>query len=157
MAKGLRLTKSERQSLKTLLDPVNINVGNYGNRLVKDAASILDKLELAEMPVAKGTYLTVNDAIDAFAGVLGKRLIAPTFQAVGVRAQMKNRIQALGLTRADCVTVAKVAGAQWQGAIRAESLVRQADKLLQESQLDLSGAPPKPKHASPVELSDDEI
>lgn len=125
-------------------------------KAVKLAESVLSKLELAEMPVARGTYLTVDDAIEAFSEVLGARLLAPEKKAVGVRSQMKSRIQALGLTRADCTTVAKVAAAKWQGVIRAESLVRQADRLMAESQLEFA-PPPRQQVPSPVELGDDEI
>jgi hypothetical protein len=153
--KGIRFTKSERDSLKKILGHVHLS--DYGSRIVKDAHAILEKLELAEMPVKKGTYLSTNDAIAAFKEVLGQRLLAPGFQAVGVLAQMKNRIQALGLTRQDCVTIAKVAGSEWQGVIRAESLVRQADKLLAKSQLDIKSFAPPPRGGGAVELSDDEI
>lgn len=155
MAKGVRFTKSERESLKSVLSHVYLT--DYGSRIVKDAASILEKLELAEMPVKKAPGLSVNDAIAAFREVLGQRLLAPGYQAVGVLAQMKNRIQALGLTRDDCVRVATVAGAQWQGVIRAESLVRQADKLLAGSQGDTKPFAPPPRGGSPVELGEDDI
>src|SRR5690606_29631606 len=98
--------------------------------------SALKKLELAEMPV-KQRGLTVPDAIKAFREVLGPRLLAPRYEARGVLGQMKNRIQALGLTRDDCITIAKAAAVEWQGVIRAESLVRQADKLLASAQMEV--------------------
>jgi len=151
---GVRFTKAEREVIKYAIGEL-VSVRKASDH--KHLDSVLAKLELAEMPVKKGTYLTVPAAIDAFRGVLGNRLVAPPFSALGVLGKMKNRIQALGLTAADCVTVAKVAGAQWQGVIKAESLVNQADKLLAESQLELDpGAPPPPKR-SPVQLGDEDI
>lgn len=151
--RGVRFTKAEREWLKAFVEPQS-RVESKGGRL---ARSVLEKIELAEMPVRRGTYLTVPDVIEAFREVLGARLLAPRHEAAGVRAQMKNRIQALGLTRADCVTAAKVAGAKWQGTIRAESIVRQADMLLAESQLSLPTSRTPPPRQSPVELGDDEI
>ncbi len=159
MAKGIRFTKVERQFLRRLLETGWEGTQiDYGAKFEKLRVSVFEKLELAEMPVKRGTYLTVTDAIAAFREVLGQRLVAPGFQAVGVLAQMKNRIQALGLTRADCVSIAKTAGAQWQGPIRAESLVRQADVLMAGAQQSFgkSFAPP-PRQSSPVELSEEDI
>lgn len=154
MARAIRFTKAERELLLRLVSPVDMSLNNCGSKIVKTAAAIRAKLELSELPV-KGSYLTVTDAISAFREVLGNRLVAPGFQAVGVLGQMKNRIQALGLTRADCVTIAKVAGAEWQGLVRAESLVRQADKLMANGQLEIST--PHTRNGSPVELGEEDI
>ncbi len=161
MARGIRFTRAEAALLKEILgfyvESCRRNEGKVKTRL-KEAESIISKLELAEMPVKRGTYLAVNDAVAAFKEVLGQRLVAPGFQAVGVLSQMKNRIQALGLTRADCVSIAKTAGAQWQGPIRAESLVRQADVLMAGAQQTFgSHIAPPPRQSSPVELADDDI
>lgn len=158
MAKGIRFTKPERELLHQLTSFYRESSQRNADRKTRSklADSILEKLELAELPVSKGTYLTVPDAISAFREVLGPRLVAPGFQAVGVLAQMKNRIQSLGLTRADCVAVAKVAGIQWAGPIRAESLVRQADVLMAGAQQTFSTAPP-PRQSSPVELGEEDI
>lgn len=151
MARGIRFTKAERAWILGFAD------GQAATS--KLAASIVAKLEESELPVKRASYLTVPDAIAAFRGVLGPRLIAPPFSAAGVMGQMKNRIQALGLTKTDCETIAKVAGVGWQGQIRAESLVRQADKLLTESQLPLpvKAAPQPNSNGGAVELDDDEI
>lgn len=154
MARGLRLTKLEREVVKFALEDWSPKKAAW----IKARESINAKLEESELPVKRSSYLTVDDAIAAFRGVLGPRLIAPLPAAAGVKAQMKNRIQALGLTRADCESVARVAGVQWDGQIRAESLVRQADKLMAEAQLELPTAPRKPGTApAPVELDDDDI
>lgn len=146
--KGVRFTKAERAVIKELV--TEWMAGNDS----KTGTSIIDKLEAAELPVKK-SGLTVSDAIAAFREVLGARLVAPPFTAVGVLSQMKNRIAALGLTRGQCTTIAKVAAAEWRGPVKAESLCRQADTLLAASQQDFKfyNEPPR----SPVELDDDEI
>lgn len=154
MAGALRFTKAERELIRHALEWLR----QGQDKSSKTAESVLEKLELAELPVRKGSYLTVPDAISAFREVLGQRLLAPRFEARGVLGQMKNRIQALGLTRQDCITIAKVAGEQWQGVIRAESLVRQADKLLADGQCELPiKRTPQADSRAPVELSDDDI
>lgn len=48
MARGIRLTKAERESLRVLLGPVNVNLNTYGSKLVRDAATFLKKLEASE-------------------------------------------------------------------------------------------------------------
>lgn len=128
MARGIRFTKAEREKIKTAIeDRPGYDASNAVNR------SILSKLESAELPVKKHG-LSLQAALEAFRAVLGRRLIAPPAGAGGVFAQMARRVAALGLTLGDCTTVAKVAAVEWQGPVRAESLVRQADKLLAMSQ-----------------------
>jgi hypothetical protein len=159
MAGAIRFTKAEREWMRGWLEnavKADAEVGD--TKAVRAGESVLKKLELAELPVKQRSYLTVPDAIKAFREVLGPRLLAPRYEARGVLGQMKNRIQALGLTRSDCTTIAKVAGAEWKGVIRAESLVRQADKLLAGAQMELPAtSTPHLRDSSPVELSDDEI
>lgn len=154
MARGIRFTKAERAVVKALLEKY---IAETGVPRQRNADSALAKLEESELPVKKSTCLTVPDAIAAFRWVLGPRLIAPPFSAAGVLGQMKNRIQALGLTKTDCEAIAKVAGVEWEGQIRAESLVRQADKLLTESQLPLPTAPRAAPAGGAVELDDDDL
>lgn len=86
------------------------------------------KLDKAEAP--KGTGVDVKLAVEAFKGVLGARLVLPMGSVWGM---MQNRIRALGLSEGDCTRIATVAAAEWAGRIKAESLVRQAEKLLQDS------------------------
>ena len=95
--------------------------------------SLLLKLEKAEMlagaPRVRG--LSPQVAAEAFKEVLGNRLVLPPSGAGGAWGAMGARIKALGLSRGDCVNIAKAAAADWRpGPIRAESLVRQADVLL---------------------------
>lgn len=119
--KGVRFTKAEREWLVEVLEQC---------RGSKYRDLVLAKLEAAELPVKKSAGISVMEVIGIFRGVLGNRLIAPPFTAVGVLAQMKNRIAALGLTEALCKQAAEEAGRRWTGPIRAESIVRQADALL---------------------------
>ncbi len=117
-------------------------LGEFNNGSTKKhIAALLAKIEKVEMLAGmKRTGITVGAALDAFKGVLGPRLLVPPSSAAGVFGQMAQRLKALGLTAADCVAVAKSANERWpRGAIRAESLVRQADSLLAEAQQDLPG------------------
>lgn len=153
--RGVRFTKAEVAALLSAAE--HERLATRGSAALSRA---VDKLEAATLPVKKPTYgATVPQAIEAFRGVLGARLVCPPWTAKGVLAMMSKRLTALGLTVGDCTTIAKVAAAQWQGAVRAESLVRQADKLLQESQLDLPSVqhPNKQTMPAPLELSDDDI
>lgn len=94
--------------------------------------SLLLKLEKAEMLAgSKVRGLSPQVAAEAFKEVLGNRLVLPPSGAGGAWGAMAARIKALGLSRSDCVRIAKTAVAEWRpGPIRAESLVRQADVLL---------------------------
>lgn len=156
--KGVRFTKAEAALVRELLEwDTHKTYRDAGKRHAVGVAA-LNKLEAAEMPVKKPTYgVTVPEAIEVFRGVLGRRLIAPPWSAAGVLAQMKNRLVALGLTRGDCTTIAKVAAAEWQGPVRAESLVRQADKLMAMAQQEIDLTPTNNTGGSPVELTDEDV
>lgn len=156
--KGVRFTKAEADLIRALLETeASLARRDRGKRQAV-AASALAKLETAELPVKKAQYgVTVNEAIDAFRGVLGRRLLTPPWSAIGVLSAMKNRLAALGLTRGDCETVARVAATEWQGTVRAESIVRQADKLMAMSQQQLDLEPRRTEPAGPVELSEEEV
>lgn len=139
--KAVRFTRAEREYLFQLLPLDN-----------KIAISITAKLVAADKPAVKG--LAVSTALDAFRRALGNRLIPPLRTASGVYAAMQKRLTALGLSEADCYEIARVAGEVWEGVIRAESLVRQADKLLGG----LGGAVTKPPlPGQPVTLGDDDL
>ncbi len=149
--RGIRLTKPERELIRRLI------AGSGYAADTKVAAGILDKLALSELPVkSRNPTLSVNDAIDAFRSVLGKRLLAPRHEAIGVLSQMKNRMAALGLTADDCRTIAQRAAVEWpDGLIRAESLVRKADVFL-SSERETDRTPQKQPMAAPLELTEDE-
>lgn len=96
--------------------------------------SFLLKLEKAEMLKGAKKGLDPRTAVEAFREVLGDRLVAPLGSVWG---ELGGRLRRLGLSRMDCVTIAKVAKEQWRrGPIKAESLVRQAEVLLAAAQQD---------------------
>lgn len=122
---GLRLTKAEREWIRLALfayAPEDVPEKQY----VKITESIREKLRKSEAP--KSTGIDVKAAVQAFEGVLGTRLVMPMGSVWGI---MQNRIRALGLTVEDCTKIATVAAGEWAGRVKAESLVRQAEKLLQ--------------------------
>lgn len=147
---GIRLTKAERG----VIDYINERCPDVLEgmpKLAKAWTSFMSKVEASVAP-DKGCSLPLKEATAAFREVLGNRLVLPPSGAAGVYAQMTKRLKALGLTRGDCVTVAKSAAAEWRGPIKAVSLLNQADTLLAAAQgeLDLGSAP----QASRVELDE---
>lgn len=81
--------------------------------------------------------LSVADAIEVFRGVLGRRLVVPAGQpGPEWYAPLQKRLYASGLTALLAKKAAEVAAAQWKGSIKAESLIRQADTLLSDSNMD---------------------
>ena len=140
----MRFTKAERAWLFSLAnEAVKADPGQ-----TKMAMNVFEKLKNAEKP--RGSGVPAAQAVEAFREVLGNRLIAPLSGARGVWAAMQNRLNALGLSRMDCVSAAKAASVEWRGPIKAESIVRQADRLLQAAQLEIPGAGSQ----RPVEMED---
>lgn len=147
MASAIRLTKAERTVLREALeDWTSVVLTEVATKDKKIVEGILTKLDLSELGLKKkSTGLAVPKAVEAFRGVLGARLIVPPTPGPSWWAQMSRKLADYGLTEGDCRTVAKVAAAQWQGPIRAESLIRQADRLLSMSQQELPIAAKHPK------------
>jgi hypothetical protein len=144
--KAVRFTRAEREYLLQLLPEDNTT-----------ARKVAAKLAAAAAPASPGG-ISVVTACDAFRRVLRDRLILPLKTARGVYAAMQKRLTALGLSEADCHEIARVAGEVWEGAIRAESLVRQADKLLgglAGTATSIPGRPGAP--VAPVTLGDDDL
>lgn len=69
---------------------------------------------------------------------------------------MSTRIRDLGLSEADCRSIARVTIAKdWRGMVSFEALIRQADRLLAEAQLELPVGPKRGQVAgAPVEADD---
>jgi hypothetical protein len=111
-----------------------------GPRL-RAAQSVIDKLEKSTKPKpAKATGLSATVAVEAFKDVLGSRLLAPLPNAQGVWMGIGRRLAALGVSRMDCVAMAKSAAVLWpKGRIKAESIVRNAELLLSDVQQELPG------------------
>ncbi len=139
MAAGsIRLTKAERAYLEAAL----------GSDPSKVAGRILEKLERSELVKGRGRApgLGAQEAIRAFREVLGDRLVLPPPGAAGVYGQMANRLRDMGLTFDDCLTIARAAICWKARRIEAESLIRQAAKLLAE------GPEGAPKASAPLEM-----
>lgn len=144
--RAIRFTRAEKELLVELLGPALTAESLKARKL---ASVIAAKLVAAEVPKpVSGT--STREAIDAFRRALGNRLIVPPSTAGGVYASMQRRLTDLGIGPADCYEVARIAGVAWDGPIRAESLVRQADKLL-------GGPLPSQHNKAPLDLGDDEI
>ncbi len=122
MAGAIRLTKAEREFITRAIGTCR------DNKEEKLRTSIIAKLDKSEAP--RGTGIDVKAAVATFEGVLGARLIKPIGAVWGM---MQSRLRVLGLTEADCTRIATVAGADWAGRIKAESLVRQAEKMLSDT------------------------
>jgi hypothetical protein len=132
---GIRLTKAEREALVHVADTVllyehDFTTGKHDQKMLKGWRSLVEKVKAADAPKDKGCSLSLKIALSAFDEVLGKRLVRPPPGAQAVWAQLTNRLKALGLTRDDCITVAKAAAGEWRGPIKAYSLLNQADTLL---------------------------
>jgi hypothetical protein len=90
-----------------------------------------------------GEGISVARAIEVFRGALGRRLVVPAGQPGREwYIQLQRRISASGLTEALAKRAAEIAGAQWRGSIKAESIIRQADTLLSEGNLSVMGQAP---------------
>lgn len=102
MARGIRLTKSERESLRLLIGPVNVNLNSFGSKLVKDADSILRKLlaseespagvnpgpiEEALIAAARGKVIALEGGYDRAARLAGYAKATPE-QATDIGAWM---------------------------------------------------------------------
>lgn len=146
MAAAIRFTKAEIAAIKHAFDEC-VTCPKGVPRSAFDSA--LAKIEASERPKeTRGAGLAVTDALDAFKSALGDRLVVPPTPGKPWWAMMGNGLKKYGLSRQQCATVAKVAGAKWRGFIKAESLVRQASVLLAESQLEL------PETGGPTEMDD---
>jgi hypothetical protein len=133
VASGVRFTKPEREWLRVWLKEYEDGPTPTVGRL-KLCESIVDKLDKSELVRARKKQrggLSIDAALAAFAVALGGRLIRPPPRAFTVFGQMARRIADLGLTKEDCTRIAIEAGRRWpRGGIKAESIVRQADRLM---------------------------
>jgi hypothetical protein len=103
--------------------------------------SLLDKIDAQELKASvrsgEAKALPVQEAIAAFREVLGNRLVAPLPNQYGQAGVL---LRNLGLSRGQCVSIAKTASAEWRsGPIRVLSLLRQADVLLAGAQQTIPG------------------
>lgn len=139
MAGSIRLTKAEREYLRVVLD----NTALPDRRAPHE--SILEKLEKSELVKGKGrgpTGLGYEAIIGALRAAVGDRLIPPMGGVIGM---VTKRVQLLGLTISDIETIGREAALQWQGRIKAESIIRAAERLLADSR----GGGPAPRTNEP--------
>lgn len=121
---GIRFTKAERQLIRSAIEALSHT---------KVTESILEKLDRSEVtPKKKREGMSVAAAIEAFRGVLGSRLVLPPNPSAGWYAMQSAQLTRLGMTPDLCRAVAMQAGSIWQGNIKAESIIRQADRLLHD-------------------------
>lgn len=143
MARGIRFTKLETQAIREDFDlrMRNSLPGNTEKQRAKALeirTSVLAKLNASEAPQVKSSlsYLSTADALNIFREVLGPRLLCPPNNASLVFIKMQHRLKSLALTRDQCFAIAEQAKREWtRGNIKAESILNQAEMLLQNSAL----------------------
>ncbi len=140
MTVTLRLRKADLEVLATvdsLLEGDQFRGFPYSGKQMKAWTSLYERVLKAELKPRKSKTATisVSDALNCFRGVLGKRLVVPAGNAGPAWwSQLQNRINASGLTAPLCTEAARIAGDQWKGPIKGESIIRQADALLSDYQ-----------------------
>ena len=101
----------------------------------------------------KGEGISVRKAIEVFRGVLGRRLVVPAGSpSPGWWAQLQKRLNDSGITEEHAQKAAEIAGANWKGLIKAESIVRQIDTLLSEATISNMGTQLKPEAEDMTDL-----
>jgi hypothetical protein len=150
VAAGVRFTKAEREFILRAVDTC------HTVKEEKLRESIVDKLEKSELVKGKGRApgLALSEAFSGFSQELGTRVTYPPRTAGPLLGQMANRLRMLGLTRGDCVTVARVAGLKWKGQIKAETLIRHAENLLVEARNPTLETHPRTTAPEMVEMED---
>lgn len=125
-----------------------------GKKTFEASKSILKKLDESEAPLNKSAanHLTVNQAIGAFRSVLDRRLLVPPNGAGLVYIRMQAKLKDLALTHEQCITAATQAGRQWQGNIKAQSILNQAEMLLANAESE-----PLPFSSSPTGYGRDDV
>src|SRR5262245_30377449 len=104
MARAVRFVKAEREFIRLAIDTFDCKPKQES---LRDAVN--RKLDESEAPPEKRNGLSIREAVTAFQEALARRLVLPPDGANGIYAQMQKRLTALGLSRQDCVTIAKQA------------------------------------------------
>lgn len=135
MARAVRFLKPERELIQRYAQSIVDCPTAIPKGVVKAAQGIVAKLAESEAPQDKSrSHLSVQEAISLFQGVLGRRLIIPPNGASLIYIQMSKRLKSLGLDKDQCRIAAEEAGRQWQGNIKAQSIINQAERLLQDAE-----------------------
>jgi hypothetical protein len=134
---GLRLRKADLEILALVNTEIHSGAIDW-DKEYKQWDSFYRRVLASQKPKDKtASSLSVRAAIDIFRGVLGRRLIVPAGSPPpSWYITLQNRINASGLTPALAKAAAEMAGASWKGAIKAESIIRQADALLSEGHVE---------------------
>lgn len=130
MARGVRFTKPEREVIRNAFGLAGFSLTDKQRKV---ANSVLDKLEAAEAPKEARGAVTLAEATAAFQAELGSRLTLPPSPDQTWYIVQQKRLKQLGLTNDHCTTIAREAGAQWQGRIKLASLINQAESLLADA------------------------
>lgn len=136
----ITLRKKDLEILAAV-DEVGLSL-DFSAKQMKLWSSFYERVLAAEMkPRKKASGLTVAQAIEIFRGALGRRLVVPA-GTPGPEwfIALQRRINSSGLTAELAKAAAETAGATWKGSIKAESIIRQADTLLSDSNRDYLGA-----------------
>lgn len=141
MAASIRFTKAERELIEDAVKSVFIGVGSGHPTKTEEKLqqSILDKLEKSEL-VKKGARpggIGWEAAAGAMREVLGPSLALPPRPDYVWVAKMNNRIRDLGLSLANCQSIAKVLLAKGWKVYSFEKTIWSADTLLASAQLDI--------------------
>lgn len=130
----MRLRKSDREILATLDNFITQEEGFLDAVEKKTWSSFYTRVLAEEMKgTSKVTGYPVRDAIKAAEGVLGRRLVVPEHPGQVFYITLQKRINMSGLDADSIKRAAKAAGEQWNGKVKFESLIRQADSLLADS------------------------
>jgi hypothetical protein len=158
LARAVRFTKPEREEIRAGLEwraKLTVNRPGRGPEPTKSskvALAALAKLDASEKPVEKvSSGVSCAVAIEAFRKVLGPRLVVPPNPGAPYWVTMTRGLQSGGYTAEQCRRIAEVAAVEWQGRIKAESLVRQGAELLTRE------APQEEYDSAVPNLTDDDM
>ncbi len=147
----IRLRKVDLEMLAEVDTHVTCEAGTLSAKQIKGWSAFYERVMAAEIKPA--CVLSVKAAIESFRGVLGGRLVLPAGNpGAGWFSQMQKRINSSGLTVPLCLEAARLAGLEWKGPIKAESIIRQADVLLSEAGWGGSARTAPPEREDMVEL-----
>ena len=155
MASSLRFSQKERDYLRRVIAEAE------GAEPGKIGEGVLEKLERSELTGTKKSTPGIGwqRAANAMREVLGKSLALPPRPTEQWMAWMSQRIKMLGLSEADCRSIAKVVQAKgWRPPISFETLIKGADRHLSEAQMPLPAVTSTPSRSgwtAPTEVDDE--
>lgn len=151
----ITLRKSDLEILAVADSFMTCGSGALSSKQEKAWTSFHERVLAAELKPKKekGEGISVRKAIEVFRGVLGRRLVIPAGSpSPGWWAQLQKRLNDSGITEELAKRGAEVAGAQWKGLIKAESIIRQIDGLLSDASISNMGTQLKPEAEDMTDL-----